>query len=116
MVKKWGRNGRFMACKGYPKCKFTSPLPEDMEKQKLAEGIMCRECNAPMVTKASKYGVFLGCSTYPKCSYTQPMTIGINCPLCKDGHVIERKTKRKEIFMVALDIRNVILRLGINRD
>ena len=98
MVKKWGRNGQFMACKGYPNCKNTSPLPEDLEKQKHVEGVMCRECNAQMVTKSSKFGLFLGCSNYPTCSYTQPMTIGINCPTCKDGHVIERKTKRKRNF------------------
>ncbi|MDA0987078.1 MAG: type I DNA topoisomerase [Bacteroidetes bacterium] len=97
-VKKWGRNGQFMACSGYPKCKNTKPLPEDQAKIVEVSNVMCKECGSQMVVKGGKFGTFLGCSTYPKCTYTQPMSIGLNCPKCKTGHVIERKTKRKRNF------------------
>ena len=97
-VKKWGSNGRFMACSGYPKCKNTKPLPEDQAKIIESTNIICKRCNAPMVMKGGKFGNFLGCSTYPNCTHTQPMSIGMDCPKCKVGYVIERKTKRKRNF------------------
>ncbi len=97
-VKKWGSNGRFMACSGYPKCKNTKPLPEDQAKIIESTNIICKRCNALMVMKGGKFGNFLGCSSYPTCTHTQPMSIGMDCPKCKVGYVIERKTKRKRNF------------------
>ncbi len=87
-----------MACSGYPKCKNTKPLPEDQAKIIESTNIICKRCNAPMVMKGGKFGNFLGCSTYPTCTHTQPMSIGMDCPKCKVGYVIERKTKRKRNF------------------
>jgi DNA topoisomerase-1 len=98
MIIKWGRNGRFMACKGYPTCKNTKPLPEEQEQMRHAVGVKCEECGADMVVKGGKFGAFLGCSTYPTCTYTRPLGIGVSCPKCKVGDVIERKTKRKRAF------------------
>lgn len=95
---KWGRNGRFMACSGYPSCKNTKPLPEDREKVQHLAGIKCDLCGGDMLVRASRFGTFLGCSNYPKCSNTKPISMGIKCPKCKKGDVIERKTKRKRIF------------------
>jgi DNA topoisomerase-1 len=50
------------------------------------------------LVKGGKYGAFLGCSNYPTCTFTRPIGIGISCPKCKVGDVIERKTKRKRAF------------------
>ncbi len=98
MIIKWGRNGRFMACKGYPGCKNTRPLPEEQKLMEHAQGKKCNQCGGDMIVKGGKFGAFLGCSNYPDCRNTQPISIGVNCPKCKDGEVIERKTKRKRIF------------------
>ena len=98
MVIKWGRNGKFMACSGYPSCKNTKPLPEDQEKIQHLTGLKCELCNGDMLVRASKFGTFLGCSNYPKCNNTKPISMGMKCPKCKDGEVIERKTKRKRTF------------------
>lgn len=98
MIIKWGRNGRFMACSGYPSCKNTKPLAEDAEKHQHVVGIKCKVCGGDMVVKGGRFGTFLGCSNYPKCTNTQPISMGIKCPKCKDGDVIERKTKRKRTF------------------
>jgi DNA topoisomerase-1 len=98
MIIKWGRNGRFMACSGYPACKTTKPLAEDLEKHQHVVGIKCKVCGGDMVVKGGRFGTFLGCSNYPKCTNTQPISMGIKCPKCKDGDVIERKTKRKRNF------------------
>ncbi|MGB6032225.1 MAG: topoisomerase DNA-binding C4 zinc finger domain-containing protein, partial [Bacteroidota bacterium] len=98
MIIKWGRNGRFMACSGYPKCKTTKPLPGEQEQLKHLAGIKCSECGADMVVKGGRFGAFLGCSSYPTCKNTRPLSIGVKCPKCTDGDVIERKTKRKRVF------------------
>jgi DNA topoisomerase-1 len=100
MMIKWGRNGRFLSCSGYPKCKNAKPLPgEQQEHEELAEGKFCNLCNAPMVVKSSKYGKFLGCSRYPECTNIQPITLGIKCPKCGEGEVLERKAlKSKKTF------------------
>ncbi len=98
MIIKWGRNGRFMACSGYPACKTTKPLKEEQEAIKHALGIKCDACGGDMVVKGGRYGAFLGCSNYPDCTNTRAIGIGIKCPKCTDGDVIERKTKRKRSF------------------
>ena len=98
MIIKWGRNGRFMACSGYPTCKTTKPLPEEAELTKHAVGIKCDQCGGDMVVKGGRFGAFLGCSNYPTCKNTRPLSIGVKCPRCKDGDIIERKTKRKRVF------------------
>lgn len=95
MIIKWGRNGRFMACTGYPGCKNTKPLPEDREKTMHLVGMTCELCGGDMVVKAGRFGTFLGCSNYPTCKNTKPMTTGVKCPRCKDGDLIERKTKKR---------------------
>lgn len=101
MMIKWGRNGRFLSCTGYPKCKNAQPLPgEQQQYQELAEGKFCSVCKAPMVVKSSKYGKFLGCSRYPECTNIMPITLGIKCPKCNEGEIVERKAQksRKKFF------------------
>ncbi|MBI4547639.1 MAG: type I DNA topoisomerase [Ignavibacteriae bacterium] len=98
MIIKWGRNGKFMACSGYPECKNTKPLPEDQEKHQHLAGMKCDVCGGEMLVRSSKFGTFLGCSNYPKCKNTKSISMGIKCPKCKEGDLIERKTKRKRTF------------------
>jgi len=96
MVVKWGRNGRFMACTGYPECRNTKPLAEDQEKHQHVVGVKCELCGGDMVVKGGKFGTFLGCSTYPACKNTKPISMGIKCPKCKEGDLIERRTKKRK--------------------
>jgi DNA topoisomerase-1 len=98
MIIKWGRNGRFMACSGYPACKNTKPLASEQEQAKHAVGIKCELCGGDMIVKGGRFGAFLGCSNYPTCKNTRPLSIGVKCPKCNQGDVIERKTKRKRVF------------------
>jgi DNA topoisomerase I len=98
MIIKWGRNGKFMACSGYPACKNTKPLPEDQEKHQHLAGLKCELCGGDMLVRSSRFGTFLGCSNYPECKNTKPISMGIKCPKCKTGDLIERKTKRKRTF------------------
>lgn len=100
MLIKWGRNGRFLSCSKYPKCKNAQPLPGEQEEfLEIAEGKMCGTCGAQMVVKSSKFGKFLGCSNYPECRNVQPITLGIKCPKCKEGEILERRAQRsKKLF------------------
>ena len=78
MVIRWGRFGRFLACKNYPECKNT----RELEKETSAEGQggesqekeVCEKCGQPMVLKKGRYGEFLACSGYPECKNTKKIT------------------------------------------
>ena len=63
-------------------------------------GFDCELCGHPMVIKLGRYGKFYACSNFPECHNTKAITkeIGVTCPLCGEGQVIERKTKRNRIF------------------
>ncbi len=98
MIIKWGRYGQFKACSGYPTCKNRKPLEDESEKYQHMEGIKCKVCGGDMKVKGGPFGPFLGCTNYPACTNTQPITTGVKCPKCKDGDIIESKTRRKRIY------------------
>ena len=96
MVIRWGRNGRFYACSGYPKCKNTKPIEEAIEREVEEK---CEICGSDMVVKRGRFGEFLACSNYPKCKNTKPISTGVLCPEkdC-DGIIVQRQSKRSKIF------------------
>jgi len=97
MVIKWGRNGRFLACSGWPECRSTRPLPEEEAKSKTDQ--KCEKCGSDMVIKTGRFGRFMACSAYPDCKNTKPITLGIKCPKpgC-GGDILEKTTKTKRTF------------------
>lgn len=96
LVIKWSRNGKFLACQGFPACKYTEPL-QKAETESTDE--ICDKCGASMVILNIKNNRFLGCSKYPECRNTKSLTIGVSCPNEKcDGNLIERSTKRGKLF------------------
>ncbi|MGG0718844.1 type I DNA topoisomerase [Robertmurraya massiliosenegalensis] len=60
----------------------------------------CTECGSPMVYKMGRYGKFMACSNFPDCRNTKPIVkeIGVKCPKCHEGNIIERKSKKRRIF------------------
>ncbi|MDF1506599.1 type I DNA topoisomerase [Robertmurraya sp. DFI.2.37] len=60
----------------------------------------CTECGSPMVFKMGRYGKFMACSNFPDCRNTKPIVkeIGVKCPKCNEGNIIERKSKKRRIF------------------
>ncbi len=111
---KMGKNGHFLACSGYPDCKFTSnytrdekgkiqiaaPLPESSTDQR------CVKCGMPMVLRQGKFGPFLACSGYPDCKNTQsvsqvgtPQDTGVDCPEAGcSGRLVQKMSKRGKVF------------------
>ncbi|MEK3886988.1 type I DNA topoisomerase [Bacillus sp. FSL K6-3431] len=60
----------------------------------------CDLCGNPMVIKMGRYGKFMACSNFPDCRNTKAIVkqIGVKCPTCEKGEIIERKSKKKRIF------------------
>jgi DNA topoisomerase-1 len=90
LVEKTGRFGKFLACPGYPECKY---IHKDPPK---TTGVACPECKqGEIVEKRSKKGPFYGCSRYPDCRFTLPSKpVGRPCPQC-GSLLIERGFKGK---------------------
>jgi DNA topoisomerase-1 len=109
LVYRFGKNGRFLSCSGYPDCKFACPCDKDgkMIEEQVTEH-KCPECGKPMVHKNGRYGEFLGCSDYPECKTTlrldkegnvlppkpAPQPTGVKCHKCKKGELVVRQSKR----------------------
>ena len=75
----------------------------EMEKIEIKDepaGEDCEKCGLPMVYKMGRYGKFMACSGFPECRNTKAIIkpIGVKCPKCKEGEVVERKSKTKRIF------------------
>ena len=103
MMKKWGRNGSFLACEGYPACRNTRDykrLPDGTIElvPELTTDEKCRLCKGGMVVKRGRYGQFLACQTYPECKGTRPMSIGVDCPNKCGNYLSERSSKRGRTF------------------
>jgi DNA topoisomerase-1 len=96
LVKKWGRNGQFLACPAYPECKFSRPLTEQSPSVQL-EG-KCPRCGSQLIAKSGRYGRFAACANYPECKYTEAFPIGMACPKCGTGKLVEKVTKRMKVF------------------
>ncbi len=91
--------------------KFYLPFEENL-KQKYQEvskkdftekptGKICPKCKAPLLIRLGKFGKFYACSKFPECKYTESLeknTLGIKCPKCKKGEIVEKRTKKRKIF------------------
>lgn len=60
----------------------------------------CELCGKTMVIKSGRFGQFLACSGWPDCKNAKPILkkTGVECPQCKEGEVVERKTKKGRRF------------------
>ena len=96
LVKKFGRNGPFLACPGYPECKHTQPL-DASELPVPVEGT-CPLCASGLVARNGPYGRYIHCSRRPECKYTQPFTLGVTCPECGKGQIAEKRSRKGKMF------------------
>jgi len=98
MVLKKGRFGQFYACSGYPDCKTTKQIGGTQKKSDVPLDEKCPQCGNNLVLKNGRFGEFTACSTYPKCKYVKQKTIGVPCPNCTEGEVVERRSKKGKTF------------------
>lgn len=89
MVVKYGRYGKFLACPGYPECKNTKAILDEI-------GIDCPLCGGDIVRRRSKKGrTFYGCSNFPDCNFVSwDEPVAEKCPECQ-GPMVKKVTKQK---------------------
>jgi len=109
LVYRFGKNGKFLSCAGYPDCKFASPC--DKNGKMLVDEVTehkCTKCGKPMVKKTGRFGAFLGCSDYPNCKTIMKIDktgavlppappaepTGIKCYKCETGELVIRQSKK----------------------
>ncbi len=99
-----GRFGNFIACSGFPKCKYTEQCDEEgnaVEKKETKVEEKCDKCSSDMVVKNGRNGEFLACSNYPECKNTKSINVEEKnsqtpCPDC--GGTISLKNSRRGAF------------------
>lgn len=93
MVIKKGRYGDFLACPGYPECKNTKPIVEELD-------VLCPLCGGKILGRKSKKGKkFFGCSNYPQCNFVswyEP--VEEKCPKCK-SILVKKSSKAKGEYL-----------------
>lgn len=92
MIIKWGKNGRFLACSNYPKCKNTMNFTHDEEGkiqhvETKTTDIKCNKCGKAMIVKEGRFGQFLACSGYPECKNT------MNAAKNEQGEIIAQEAQ-----------------------
>jgi DNA topoisomerase-1 len=98
MVLKRGRFGQFMACTGYPDCKTTRRLDQGKKVPDIPLDEICPKCGRNMMIRHGRYGEFTTCSGYPECKYVKQNFIGVQCPLCKEGELVEKRARKGNTF------------------
>ncbi len=109
LVYRFGKNGKFLSCSAYPKCKFACPCDKEgkIVEQKVSEH-KCPVCGKPLIYKNGRFGQFLGCSDYPNCKTIvkldkegnplppkpPPQPTGLKCYKCKNGQLVVRQSKK----------------------
>jgi DNA topoisomerase-1 len=105
MVIKWGRNGYFLACSGYPDCRNTKEYTRNADGSLTVmpttrpSDQVCPNCQSPMVIRRGRFGEFLACSRYPDCKTTSPISLGVTCPRANcGGYLTEKRSRRGKTF------------------
>ncbi len=108
MVYRFSRNGRYLACTGYPDCKTTYPVDREGKKvEKTIVDVACPKCGDPLLLRKGRFGPFLSCQKYPDCDgvlnldrkgfvkmpSAPPLQIDLPCPKC-DAPLNLRRGKR----------------------
>ena len=120
MVIKWGRNGHFLACSGYPDCRNTKEYtrnadgtPDRRRRPPAPTDQICPTCGSPMVIKRGRFGEFIACSRYPDCKTTSPISLGVDCPKGCGGYLTEKRSKRGKVFFGCSNYSKTAVRLRV---
>ncbi len=96
---KLGRYGKFLACSGFPDCKYTGPLLEKLTIPPTDSREKCPKCGKKLTIKEGKFGPFLACDGYPGCKFTKNIEIAakVPCPTC-GNKLLRKRTRKGRIF------------------
>jgi len=91
LIVRWGKYGKFLACSGFPECKYSENLAVEKTDRK------CPKCGRDLIVRHGRFGEFLACSGYPDCRYTENKTHSTPCPICS-GDVSVISGKRGKLY------------------
>ncbi|MDR0467669.1 MAG: type I DNA topoisomerase [Campylobacteraceae bacterium] len=96
-----GRFGEFVACSGFPRCKYTKNIKASVEKEPkevVKLDVKCPACGGSIVERSSRRGKFFGCGSYPKCKFISTYEpTNVKCPKC-EYLMAKRVYKEKEMY------------------
>ncbi|HPK40383.1 MAG TPA: type I DNA topoisomerase [Candidatus Cloacimonadota bacterium] len=103
MAIKHSKNGEFLGCSNYPKCKNIINFSRGKDGEIIVEkpketGELCPTCGKPLVIRKGRYGEFYSCSAYPKCKFIRSMSAGVKCPKCHEGELVAKKGVKNRTF------------------
>lgn len=99
-----GAHGPFHSCSNYPDCDFIRPLKAQADGHivKVLDDPLCPVCQGQLVLRQGRYGMFIGCINYPECEHIESTShsdeTDIPCPQCKEGKLLQRKSRFGKIF------------------
>lgn len=108
LVVRLGRYGKFIACTGYPECKYMAKTKDAASKEnettelEVVEGRKCPQDEGILVVRNGRYGKFISCKNYPKCKYIENINNNddgnslkeqVTCPECKTGSIVAKKNR-----------------------
>jgi len=97
-VYRFGKNGRFLSCANYPKCKYAAPIDKEGNPVSAQHtDVACPKCNSPLQLRKGRFGPFLSCPRYPECDgivnldkkgcisppKVPPLLTDLTCPNCE---------------------------------
>ena len=98
MMIKLGKNGKFMSCAKFPKCKGARTIEGNVIEGPKELKEKCPKCGKPLVLREGRFGKFISCSGYPKCKFikedpkeAEKKKTGVKCPKCEDGEMMEKR-------------------------
>lgn len=91
LMVRWGKYGKFLACSGFPDCKYSENIIEEKSNKK------CPECGRDLIIRHGKFGKFLACSGYPDCRHTENLAHDVPCRAC-GGEMVIISTRRGKIY------------------
>ncbi len=98
LIKRQGRYGEFIACEGYPKCKYSRKIEGAAKEKKplVSTGVKCPSCGTgEIVERFSRRGKFYGCTNYPKCGFVSNYApISRACPQCGNSYMLRKELKK----------------------
>ncbi len=93
LVRRYGRYGAYVACSGYPECRYKPPKPVR------DTGVACPKDGGRIVERRGRFRPFYGCVNYPKCDFTlSARPIPEACPKCGSPYLLLRERKSGNVF------------------
>ncbi len=111
MLVRFGRNGMFLGCSGYPECRNTREFQRgehgEIVSAPPADQGVCAKCGKALLLRQGRFGKFIACSGYPDCDFKKPFTRPEHCPVEQcTGLLVEKKSQKGRRFFSCSEYPN----------